>query len=207
MDLGDALRQLTQLTQLTQLIILTIWLTTNDLSGDRFQENLLKTMLAIENVFFDLAKTCGRDCLVICDRGAMDAAAYMERAAFNEILKRNNLNNVELRDNRYNQVIHLMTAAKGAEAFYQIEDNPVRSEGIELARKLDSLTIESWIGHPYIDVIDNNVASFDSKMAAMIEVGVWFTLSMEWLASSSISMSFDYLDPDPQNDREENQPK
>ena len=140
-------------------------------TGDRFQENLLKTMLAIENVFFDLAKSCGKDCLVICDRGAMDAAAYMERQAFNEILKRNNLNNVELRDNRYNQVIHLMTAAKGAEAFYQIEDNPVRSEGIELARKLDSLTIESWIGHPYIDVIDNSVASFDSKMAAMIEVG------------------------------------
>lgn len=70
-------------------------------------------MLAIENVFFDLAKTCGKDCLVICDRGAMDAAAYMDRAAFNEILKRNNMNNVELRDNRYNQVIHLMTAAKG----------------------------------------------------------------------------------------------
>lgn len=81
--------------------------------GDRFQENLLKTMLSIENVFFDLAKTCGKDCLVICDRGAMDAAAYMDRSDFNEILKRNNMNTVELRDNRYNQVIHLMTAAKG----------------------------------------------------------------------------------------------
>lgn len=70
-------------------------------------------MLSIETVFFDLAKTCGKDCLVICDRGAMDAAAYMDRQAFNEILKRNNLNTVELRDNRYNQIIHLMTAAKG----------------------------------------------------------------------------------------------
>lgn len=58
----------------------------------------------------------------------------------------------------------------GAEAFYQIEENPVRSEGIELARKLDSLTIESWVGHPYIDVIDNSMANFDMKMRAMIEV-------------------------------------
>lgn len=99
-------------------------------------------MLAIENTFFDLAKSCGKNCLVICDRGAMDAAAYMDKNAFNEILKRNNLNSVELRDNRYNQVIHLMTAAKGAEAFYQIDENPVRSEGIEKARELDSLTIE-----------------------------------------------------------------
>jgi len=137
--------------------------------ADRFQENLLKTMLAIETVFFDLAKSCGKDCLVICDRGAMDAAAYMEKTAFNEILKRNGLNNVDLRDSRYNQVIHLMTAAKGAEAYYQIEGNPVRSEGIEQARALDSLTIESWVGHPYIDVIDNSMENFNMKMAAMIE--------------------------------------
>ena len=60
-------------------------------------------MLAIETTFFDLAKTCGKDCLVICDRGAMDAAAYMDKAAFNDILKRNNLNAVDIRDNRYNQ--------------------------------------------------------------------------------------------------------
>ena len=63
-----------------------------------------------------------------------------------------------------------MTAAKGAEAFYQIEDNPTRTEGIEAAREIDSLTSESWIGHPYIDVIDNSMANFDMKMAAMIEV-------------------------------------
>jgi len=136
--------------------------------ADNFQENLLKTMISIENVFFDLAKTCKKNCLVICDRGTMDAAAYMEKNAFNNILKRNRLDNVELRDNRYNQVIHLITAAKGAEQFYQLEDNPCRTESIEEARKVDSLTIESWVGHPYIDVIDNSM-NFDMKMRTMIE--------------------------------------
>jgi hypothetical protein len=44
---------------------------------EKFQENLLKTVLQIEEVFFDLAKDTAksRSCLVICDRGAMDPSA------------------------------------------------------------------------------------------------------------------------------------
>jgi len=41
----------------------------------KFQENLLKTMLQIENTFFSLGESCARNCLIICDRGAMDASA------------------------------------------------------------------------------------------------------------------------------------
>lgn len=40
-----------------------------------FQENLLRTMVQIENTYFDLGKTCRKNCLIICDRGAMDASA------------------------------------------------------------------------------------------------------------------------------------
>jgi hypothetical protein len=43
----------------------------------KFQENLLKTMLQIENTFFALGESCTRNCLIICDRGAMDASACM----------------------------------------------------------------------------------------------------------------------------------
>lgn len=32
-------------------------------------------MIQIENTYFELGKTCTRDCLIICDRGAMDASA------------------------------------------------------------------------------------------------------------------------------------
>jgi hypothetical protein len=41
----------------------------------RFQENLIKTMVQIENTYFDLAAMCNKNCLVICDRGIMDASA------------------------------------------------------------------------------------------------------------------------------------
>lgn len=40
-----------------------------------FQENLLKTMLHIESTFRDLADSSSCNCLIICDRGSMDAAA------------------------------------------------------------------------------------------------------------------------------------
>lgn len=43
----------------------------------RLQRNLIKTMMQIEDTFFDLANTCEQNCLLICDRGLMDASACM----------------------------------------------------------------------------------------------------------------------------------
>jgi hypothetical protein len=64
-------------------------------------------MLQIENAFFDLAKCSDRNCLIICDRGAMDASAFISREQWECILARNGLDEVEIRDNRYNQVLLL----------------------------------------------------------------------------------------------------
>lgn len=93
----------------------------------------------------------------------------MTKKAFEDVLQRNSWNTIDLRDNRYNQVIHLITAANGAEEFYNTEDNPCRTEPLEVARELDRKTMESWIGHPYIDVIDNST-DFDTKITRMIDV-------------------------------------
>lgn len=43
------------------------------------------------------------------------------------ILASNNLNIVELRDSRYNQIVHMVSAANGAEEFYTIEVNIIFS--------------------------------------------------------------------------------
>ncbi len=61
-------------------------------------------MIQIENSFFDLANSTERNCLVICDRGAMDASAFISRDQWENILARNGLDEVEVRDNRYSQV-------------------------------------------------------------------------------------------------------
>lgn len=139
----------------------------NDDEATRFQENLLKTMLQIEDTFFELGKTCKRDCLIICDRGAMDASAFVAKDKWEHIMKENCWNSVELRDNRYNQIVHMVSAARGAEEFYSIEDHNCRSEDVQLARELDVKAAASWVGHPYFDVIDNST-DFEGKMRRMI---------------------------------------
>ena len=64
----------------------------------------------------------------------MDPSAYMPRDEWLKMLSELNLEEVEIRDRRYDMIVHLMTAAKGAESFYSSNSNAVRSEGLELAR-------------------------------------------------------------------------
>nr|XP_050859577.1 TRPL translocation defect protein 14 isoform X2 [Vespula vulgaris] len=136
--------------------------------GFKFQENLLRTMIQIENTFFQLGESCSRNCLIICDRGAMDASAFISKDKWELMMASNGWNNVELRDNRYNQIIHMVSAANGAEDFYSTEDHACRSEGVELARELDYKAAAAWVGHPYFDVIDNS-QDFETKLCRMIE--------------------------------------
>lgn len=133
----------------------------------RFQENLLKTMVQIENTFFDLAKQSKQNCLVICDRGLMDASAYVERDDWAKMKGDNNWHEVDIRDNRYNQIIHMVSAANGAEPFYTVAGHGTRHEDLVGARNLDKITAAAWVGHPYFDVIDNNT-NFEEKINRMI---------------------------------------
>ena len=73
-----------------------------------FQENLLKTMLQLEDTYFSLARTQNRNCLVICDRGAMDCSAYLPREDWERIMERGGFNEVDIRDNRYGVFIHFL---------------------------------------------------------------------------------------------------
>lgn len=134
----------------------------------KFQENLIRTMIQIENTYFELGSSSTRNCLIICDRGVMDASAYISKEKWEKMMTSNNWNAIELRDNRYNQILHLVSAANGAEEFYSTEDHACRSEGVDLARDLDYKSAAAWVGHPYFDVIDNST-NFESKMNRMIE--------------------------------------
>jgi len=132
-----------------------------------FQENLLRTIIQIENSFFALAEASQRNCLVICDRGTMDPSAFVNKEEWEEILQRNGCDEVDIRDNRYHQVVHMVTSAKGAERFYSIVDHATRTEGLDEARWKDTQAAEAWIGHPYVDVIDNG-SDFETKINRLI---------------------------------------
>lgn len=124
-------------------------------------------MLSLEDTYMDLARqdaAKGLKAIVICDRGTMDPSAYMPREEWLDVLETlGNLNEVALRDERYDCVMHLVTAAQGAESHFGAENNHVRSESIEHARHLDNLVAKAWIGHPYYDIIDNSTGFEEKK--------------------------------------------
>lgn len=133
-----------------------------------FQENLVRTMIQIEKTYFQLAKTSTQDCMIICDRGVMDASAYLPSAVWEEMCRKHNWLVVRFLDGRYDQVVHLVSAAIGAEEFYTVEEHKTRSEGIAKARELDGLCSAAWIGHSHLDLIDNST-NFEQKMHRLIE--------------------------------------
>lgn len=63
----------------------------------------------------------------------------------------------------------MVTAANGAEQFYTLDNNCVRTESIEVARELDEKCSKAWIGHPCMDIIPNyNV--FEHKVTKTLQV-------------------------------------
>ncbi|GFO43175.1 trpl translocation defect protein 14 [Plakobranchus ocellatus] len=131
------------------------------------QEDIVKTMITVEDTFHHLAEKRTTNVLLICDRGTMDGSAYLPREDWEKIKEKNSWNEVDLRDNRYNQVIHMVSAARGAEAFYTIVGHKTRKEDFDGARQLDTITADAWVGHPYYDVIDNST-DFEGKISRMI---------------------------------------
>ena len=133
-----------------------------------FQDCLFQLQLEKERVFYQAAEKIDSDkVLIVCDRGILDNLAYMSHAEFENILKNNHLDEVELRDN-YDAVFHLVTAAKGAEEFYTTENNTARTETPEQAAAVDDKIISAWTGHPHFRVIGNN-SDFETKMKKLIK--------------------------------------
>lgn len=156
--------------QETALVLMSGGVKFSELSKEqafKFQENLIKTMMQVENTYFDLAQTCPQNCLVVCDRGLMDGSAYLPPEDWERMKQENGWSEVDLRDNRYNQIIHMVSAACGAEPFYTCAGHKTRSEDIGVARHLDKCTSQAWVGHPYYDVIDNTT-DFEEKIYRMI---------------------------------------
>ena len=99
----------------------------------------------------------------------MDPVAYLQSEEWETLKHRNpNWNEVDLRDNRYDQIIHLITAANGAEQFYTLDNNASRTETIEVAREIDDKCAKTWIGHPCMDVINNEI-SFETKVTKSLQ--------------------------------------
>lgn len=141
-----------------------------------FQNFVLDKQLAKEKLYDDLAKYYPEDkILIFYDRGIMDACAYVDKATFEKMLATKGLTFSDVYAH-YDAVLHLVTAADGAEEFYQWNDpskedtgnNAARSESPEEARTKDKKTLDSWIGHPHLRVFDNST-NFNGKVKRVVE--------------------------------------
>lgn len=130
---------------------------------------ILQLQLALEDSVQRMAETVAPDtpCVIICDRGTMDISTYIPREMWEELAQKVGYTTDELRD-RYDAVLHLVTAADGAEEFYTTETNANRyeqanEEGLQIARMLDHKVFDAWFTHPHVRVIDNS-SDFDLKL-------------------------------------------
>lgn len=143
---------------------------------EEFQNFVLEMQLNNEDLFEKVAKYHDPDKVIIFyDRGIMDSCAYVDKeTVFKNMLQKKGLTFADVYS-RYDAVLHLVTAADGAEEFYQWNDptkddvgnNAARSESPEEARIKDKKTLNAWIGHPHLRVFDNST-DFDGKINRVI---------------------------------------
>ena len=136
----------------------------------KIQEAIFNTQLNLEEQWIHTITSLGfhgkvKKPAIICDRGIKDVEAYLpaRMAGYFETLANSRGYNVADLMNRYKGVIHLVTAADGAEQFYTLENNKARRETAEEARIVDKRIQDCWIGHPHLKVIDNSTC-FERKI-------------------------------------------
>lgn len=142
-------------------------------TNEEYQKCQMRLQLEKERVFEQAARTMeGKKIVIVCDRGELDNKAYMTEEEFARVLGYLGVSEAELRDS-YDAVFHLVTAAKGAEEFYTLDNNGARYESVEEAAALDDKFIEAWTGHPHLRVIDNR-GDFEGKMRRLMREITYF---------------------------------
>ena len=133
---------------------------------------ILETQLTLEDQFQQLAEVCSKPVLIVCDRGALDISAYITPEEWDEITAMAGSDAGALMK-RYDAVLHLVSAADGAEQYYTTATNATRyekadEEGLRVARALDKKVINAWSGHSHLRVI-NNHDDFNAKLNRVIK--------------------------------------
>lgn len=136
----------------------------------KFQISLMQMQMNLEDIFIDIAINSNQPCVILTDRGVMDGSAYTSEKIWKAILNETGWTSIQLRDRRYDAVIHLVTAADGAVEFYG-KENEARYESPAQAIDVDHKLIRAWTGHPHLKIIDNNHGGgFKGKIQALTKV-------------------------------------
>jgi predicted ATPase len=80
----------------------------------RFQTNVMKMQMSLEDIFIEIALESDHPTIILCDRGVMDGSAYTSENIWQALLDETGWSTIQLRDRRYEAVIHMVTSADGA---------------------------------------------------------------------------------------------
>lgn len=118
----------------------------------------------LEDIFIEIAKVSDKHTILLFDKGVMDGSAYTDENVWQAILDETGWSTIQLRDRRYEAVIHMMTAAEGAEGFYMSDSNKDHAETLEEAKEIDRKLISAWCGHPAFSIVKNTKKGFNTKI-------------------------------------------
>lgn len=153
----------------------------------KFQQSLTRLQLQFERSMTRIAGITGRPSIIIFDRGILDAMAYMDEEGWKRLLSdvgcggdgHPNGIDEEYILKRYDAVVHLVTAADGAEQFYKWGETTddsgntvIRSEPPQIARELDQKLQQAWKGHKKHVIIKNTSDGFTAKLQTTSDVVV-----------------------------------
>lgn len=89
---------------------------------------LVKLQMSLEDYFTNLAVIGGEKTIILCDRGVMDLQSWSSEENWQYLLAEHDWNVINLRDRRYDAVIHLVTSAEGAEDYYKSRHKGLNEE-------------------------------------------------------------------------------
>ena len=118
------------------------------------------------------------DAVLLCDRGTMDSKAHVPPAVWEELLGALGVvSDVEICEERYDAVLHFVTAADGAEEAYSTAGNAARTETVAEARESDRKLREVWSRHPQVTVLENPSVD-EGGLEAKVERAVQLVLAL-----------------------------
>ncbi len=134
-----------------------------------FQDMLFRTQFYKEEIYNEAARKCReKNVVILYDRGLIDGLAYTDVDDVAKIFERNNVT-LNVLMNRYDAVIHMITAADGAEEIYlaNMKSNVARYEDVESAIITDRALKNVWTGHPHLRIVDNST-NFSEKITRVM---------------------------------------
>lgn len=135
----------------------------------KFQTTLMRTQMALEDLFGEMARNEAKPAVILCDRGLMDGSAYVSEELWSAVLDEVGLSTMQLRDKRYDGVIHMVTAADGAPSFYN-KGNEARYENLKEAIDVDKRLRYAYLGHSRFFIVDNSVTHFNGKIDKCLDI-------------------------------------